>query len=512
MLALVDAAAIFGIDALPVQVEVDTGPGEGKVFIVGLPDTAVREAGERVRAAVSNSQYEFPVNSRLVINLAPADVRKEGPGFDLPIALGILMATGQIEAADVHDFVIVGELSLDGSVRPISGVLPIALAAKAAGKKGVIIPRDNVTEAAVIAELEVYPVESLVETANLFLHPQNRVPHPCCIESWSPDEVTFDIDLAEVKGQEHVKRALEVAAAGGHNMLMVGPPGSGKTLIARRLPTILPPITLDEALEISKIYSIAGMMPGDIGLMRTRPFRSPHHTVSSAGLVGGGSMPRPGEISLAHQGVLFLDEFPEFDRRTLEVLRQPLEDGVVTISRAAATLCYPARLQLIASMNPCPCGYRGDSGRSCICSDSRVANYQSRLSGPILDRLDIHIEVPRLRHDELLSTRHGESSSAVRQRVHQARAKQTLRFAGAPIVNNAQMRPRDIRQFCPLSSEVQSLLRTAIDQLHLSARAYDRILKLSRTIADLDNSPDIATPHLAEAIQYRNLDRGMLRA
>ena len=394
MLAVVDAAAIFGIDALLVKVEVDTAPGEGKIFIVGLPDTAVREAGERVRTAVRNSQYKFPFDARLVINLAPADVRKEGPGFDLPIALGILMSTGQIDSADVDDFIAVGELSLDGSVRPISGVLPIALAAQEAGKKAIIVPRENVSEAAVIQNLLVYPVDSLVEAANIFRYPEDRSPHPCAISSWSPDEVEFDIDMAEVKGQDHVKRALEVAAAGGHNMLMVGPPGSGKTLIARRLPTILPPITLDEALEITKIYSIAGMLPGDIGLMRTRPFRSPHHTVSSAGLVGGGSMPRPGEISLAHQGVLFLDEFPEFDRRTLEVLRQPLEDGVVTISRAAATLCYPARLQLIASMNPCPCGFRGDTGRPCICSPSRVANYQSRLSGPILDRLDIHIEVP----------------------------------------------------------------------------------------------------------------------
>lgn len=355
MLAQLDAAAIVGIDALAVQVQVDVGPGETKTLIVGLPDTAVREAGERVRAAIGNSQYRFPSNARMVVNLAPADVRKEGPGFDLPIALGILMASGQLEAGDAARFTVIGELSLDGSVRAVSGVLPIALLAKETGKTAIIVPRENVEEAAVVGGLEVYPVESLHEAAALFLDYRKRMPYPGGLGEWRPEEAVFDVDLAEVKGQEHVKRALEVAAAGGHNMLMVGPPGSGKTLLARRLPTILPPLTLDEALEITRIYSIAGMLPGEGGLIRQRPFRAPHHTISSAGLVGGGSIPRPGEISLSNQGVLFLDEFPEFDRHTLEVLRQPLEDGVVTISRAAANLSYPARLQLIASMNPCPC-------------------------------------------------------------------------------------------------------------------------------------------------------------
>ncbi len=509
MLAQLDSAAILGIDAFLVQVQVDTAPGEPKYLIVGLPDTAVREAGERVRVSMRNSQFKFPTTFRVVVNLAPADIRKEGPGYDLPIALSILLATGQIESDDVAGFLAVGELSLDGSVRPVSGVLPIALLARELGKHSIIVPKENALEAAVVDGLTVYAVESLAEAAELFLYPANRTPHPTALDGWSPETVTFDVDLSEVKGQEHVKRALEIAAAGGHNMLMVGPPGSGKTLIARRLPTILPPLVLPEALEITKIYSIAGMLPANCGLIRTRPFRSPHHTISSAGLVGGGSVPRPGEISLTHQGVLFLDEFPEFDRRVLEVLRQPMEDGVVTISRAAANLTYPARLQLIASMNPCPCGFRGDTARACTCSAQQVAKYQARISGPILDRLDIHIEVPRLRHDELLSNRPGEPPSAVRARVAAAREIQTRRFAGTPVTCNANMRPKDLRHVCPLTDDVQSLLRTAIDQLHLSARAYDRILKLARTIADLDAADHIAVPHVAEAIQYRTMDRGM---
>lgn len=511
MLAQVDAGAILGIDAYAVQVQVFAGPGEEKCIIVGLPDTAVREATERVRTALRNSAFKYP-RARMVVNLAPADVRKEGPGFDLPIAMGMLFATGQIENGDVDRFLMIGELALDGGVRAVAGVLPIALAARALGRTALIVPRENAPEAAVVEGLEVYPVESLSEAAALFLHPEERRPIPGGVGDWSPESVDSDLDLAEVKGQEQVKRALEVAAAGGHNMLMVGPPGSGKTLIARRLPTILPPLTVEEALDITRIYSVAGMMTADAGLVRTRPFRAPHHTISSAGLVGGGAIPRPGEISLAHQGVLFLDEFPEFDRHTLEVLRQPMEDGSVTISRAAANLTYPAQLQLVASMNPCPCGFLGDLGRSCTCTSAQVAKYQARISGPILDRLDIHIEVPRLNHDELLSTRLGEASAAVRERVTRARAIQTKRFAGTPTRNNAQMRPKSIRKYCVLNDGTQSLLRTAIDQLHLSARAYDRILKLARTVADLDGAADIAVPHLAEAIQYRAFDRGRMHA
>ncbi len=510
MLAIVDSAAILGIDAYAVQVQVNAGPGMEKFTIVGLPDTSVREATERVRTALRNSGLKYPPNVNLVVNMAPADIRKEGPGFDLPIAMGILFATGQIPREDVERFLIIGELSLDGSVRSVSGVLPFALAAHSLGKTALIVPRDNAPEASVVEGIEVYPVESLAEAAELFMLPGNRSPHPSTVSDWSPEQVEFDVDLSEVKGQAHVKRALEVAAAGGHNMLMIGPPGSGKTLLARRLPTILPPLSLSEALEITKIYSIAGMLPGDVGLVRSRPFRSPHHTISSAGLVGGGSIPRPGEISLAHQGVLFLDEFPEFDRRVLEVLRQPMEDGVVTISRAAANLSYPARLQLIASMNPCPCGFLGDLGRACTCSPTQVNKYQTRISGPILDRLDIHIEVPRLRQDELLSNRQGEPSVNVRARVASARVRQRDRFVGTNVMNNAQMRPRDVRQYCHLHDDTQALLRTAIEQLHLSARAYDRILKLARTIADLESSTDIALAHLAEAIQYRSLDRGKM--
>jgi magnesium chelatase family protein len=508
MLAQVDSSAVLGIDAFPVQVQVDDGLGTAKFLIVGLPDTAVKEAGERVRTAIRNSQYKFPVNSRLVVNLAPADIRKEGPGFDLPIALGILMATGQIERQDIDRFVVTGELSLDGSVRPTSGVLPMALAARSEGKTAIIVPSANAYEAKVVGGLEVYAVDSLADAAAIFLDLTERVPLPGGVDDWSPEQLTFDMDLAEVKGQEHVKRALEVAAAGGHNMMMIGPPGSGKTLIARRLPTILPPLTLDEALDITKIYSIAGMLPNDSGLIRHRPFRAPHHTISSAGMVGGGAIPRPGEISLAHHGILFLDEFPEFDRRTLEVLRQPLEDGVVTISRAAANLSFPARLQLVSSLNPCPCGFLGDTARSCSCLQGQIAKYQARISGPIIDRLDIHIEVPRLRRDELLSTRQGESSAAVRERVIRARILQSQRFASTAILNNAQMRPRDIRQFCRMTSSGEAVLSQAIDRLHLSARAFDRILKLARTIADLEGADQLDTPHVAEAVQFRNLDRG----
>jgi len=506
MLARVDSTAILGIDAYIVEVEVDVSRGMRLFTIVGLPDAAVQESKERVQAAIKNSGFEFPAQ-RLTINLAPADVRKEGPAFDLPIALGLLAATGQVKPDQLGRYLILGELSLDGSVRPVSGVLPAALRARAAGRERLLVPAENAREAAVVEGIEVCPVNSLYEAVQL-LNGEGESPiivgEASCLDLSAPD---YEVDFSEVKGQEHVKRALEVAAAGGHNILASGPPGAGKTMLARRLPTILPPLTLEEALEVTKLYSISGLLSRETALVTTRPFRSPHHTISNAGLVGGGSIPRPGEISLAHHGVLFLDELPEFRRDVLEVLRQPLEDGVVTIARAASSLTYPARFTLVAAMNPCPCGYYGDSGRECSCSSGQIRRYLMRISGPLLDRIDIHIEVPRLRQEELVEAPLGEPSAAIRARVMRARARQQERFAGRGFFCNAHMRPKDLRAFCPVEEEARNLLRTAIAQLSLSGRAYDRILKLARTIADLEGQEEIQVPHVAEAIQYRSLDR-----
>lgn len=500
MLACIHSCAVIGLEGVIVQVEVDTNPGLPKVIIVGLPDAAVQESRERVQSAIKNAGLHYPRKS-VTVNLAPASVRKEGPAYDLPIALGVLVATGQIDAASLAGTLVVGELSLDGSVRHVRGVLPMAAVARAEGYQRIITPRDDAAEAALVPGLQVIPVTSLSELAAHLAGNAIIPPHPP-VEA-ADDEVFAVTDFREIKGQEHVKRALEVAAAGGHNVLMIGPPGAGKTLLARAMPAILPRMSIDEALDVTRVYSVADQLPAGVPLMRTRPFRAPHHTISHAGLVGGGNWPHPGEVSLAHRGVLFLDELPEFGPRVLEVMRQPIEDKLVTISRAQGSLTFPASFQLIAAMNPCPCGYYNDPLRQCTCSQGTVTKYQKRISGPLLDRIDIHISVPRVEYDKLSETRLGESSSAVRARVETARDHQRNRFDGNGLTCNADMRPADVRLFCALDDTSRNLMKTAMTQLQLSARAYHRILKLARTIADLANSEAILPNHLAEALQYR---------
>jgi magnesium chelatase family protein len=507
VLAVLESAAVNGIDAYIVRVEVDLTLGVTTFTTVGLPDTAVQESRERVRSAIRNSSFHFPLR-RITVNLAPADVRKEGPSFDLPIALGIMVASGQLPEDSLKGTAVVGELSLDGRVNRVSGVLPMAVAVKGQGRAGLICPAENAAEASVVEGLAVYPVASLREavafvSGDLFIPPFRGSDQRQNLEA--PD---YGVSLAEVKGQQHVKRAVEVAAAGGHNLLMIGPPGAGKTMLARRLPTVLPPLSLEEALEVTKLYSVAGMLRDGTSLISTRPFRSPHSSVSNAGLVGGGSQPRPGEVSLAHHGVLFLDELPEFRRDALEILRQPLEDGLVTISRAHSSVTFPARFTLVGAMNPCPCGYYGDLQRSCSCLPTARQRYLQKISGPLLDRIDIHIEVPRLEEEELLaSPEPSEGTNSIGERVVRARKIQQDRFAGLSIFCNGQMRPKELQQVCQVNDETKRLLRQAIVQLELSARAYDRILKLARTIADLEESEYIQLPHVAEAIQYRTLDR-----
>jgi magnesium chelatase family protein len=502
MLAKVTSCAVVGLDAALIEVEVDMGRGLPSITIVGLPDAAVQESRERVRAAVRNSGLSFP-QSRLTINLAPADLRKEGPAYDLPIAIGILLASEQI-FADLDGAIIMGELSLDGGVRHVSGVLPMAHAAHEQGYRTLYVPAEDAAEASLIDGLEVYPIPNLLTLIDHLTGHARLAPFQCDYSLGDAEDLPpYAADLAEIKGQEHVKRALEVAAAGAHNMMMVGPPGAGKTLIARSMPSILPRLSVDEALDITRVYSVADALPSDEPLIRHRPFRAPHHTISYAGLIGGGRWPKPGEISLAHRGVLFLDELPEFGTRMLEMLRQPLEDKIVAISRSSGSLTYPANFTLIAAMNPCPCGYWGDSEKECTCSMTMVSRYQKRISGPLLDRIDIHVEVPRVDYEKLSSDRLGETSAAVRKRVEAARERQRARFAETNLVTNADMGPAEIRQFCQVDEAAKSLLKAAMQQMHLSARAYHRVLKLGRTIADLAQSEHIQTAHIAEAIQYR---------
>ena len=507
MHTIINSCATYGINAFKIEIETNIEATVPNFFLVGLPDNAIKESRERVSTAIKNSGFNYP-NRRITINLAPADIKKEGSSYDLPIAIGILSASEQIKKDKISEFIILGELSLEGNIRKVHGVLPIAVEIKKIGFKNIIVPFGNETEASMVDGLNVFPVKNLKDAVEILNSEKNVEPVKINIKNYFLQEQKFPIDYSDVKGQESVKRALEIACAGSHNLIMIGPPGSGKTMLAKRIPSILPPLSFDESIETTKIHSVAGVLPSSTSLVATRPFRSPHHTISDSALVGGGTIPRPGEISLSHHGVLFLDELPEFARNVLEVLRQPLEDKKVTISRSKLTIDYPSNFMLVCAMNPCSCGNFGNPQKKCSCNPLQIQKYLSKISGPLLDRIDIHIEVPAIKIDQLNEKKEGEKSEKIRERVIAARNIQNERYnKNENVFSNSNMQTSEIKEFCKLTSESETVLKNAMSKLGLSARAYDRILKVARTIADLSASSDIKTEHIAEAIQYRSLDR-----